>query len=29
MVNGLPRDERPRVFTGAKVVPESIWTPRP
>jgi hypothetical protein len=25
----VPPDERPRVFTGAKVVPEAIWTPRP
>jgi 4-amino-4-deoxy-L-arabinose transferase-like glycosyltransferase len=25
----IPPDERPRVFTGAKVVPEAIWTPRP
>ena len=25
----LPPDERPRVFTGAKVVPKAIWTPLP
>jgi hypothetical protein len=25
----IPPDERPRVFTGAKVVPDAIWTPRP
>ena len=24
----LPGDERPRVFTGARVVPDSIWLPR-
>ena len=23
----LPKDERPRVFTGAKVVPDAIWIP--
>lgn len=25
----LPPDERPRVFTGAKVVPKAIWSPLP
>jgi hypothetical protein len=25
----LPPDERPRVFTGANVVPDSIWLPAP
>jgi len=23
----LPKDEQPRVFTGANVIPESIWLP--
>lgn len=23
----LPRDERPRLYTGAKIVPDSIWIP--
>ena len=27
VVKGLPMDERPRLYTGAKKVPDSIWVP--
>jgi hypothetical protein len=27
LVNRLPQDERPRVYSGAKIVPNEIWVP--